>query len=69
MGIADVEQLANGSLMRTPFVPYTEMLRRWQLRLKRVTALDEDPYDKAVELSDVVDAARRFAPKADADWG
>jgi len=68
MGIADVEKLPSGALMRKPFVPYTEMLRLWQQRLNRVTRLDEDPYDKPVDLEDIVAAARHFAPKADADW-
>jgi hypothetical protein len=68
MGIADVEELENGALMRKPFVPYTEMLRRWQQRLKRVTKLDDDPYDKPVNLQDIVEAARELAPNADADW-
>ena len=68
MGIADVEQLPSGALMRKPFLPYTEMLRRWQKRLNRVTELDEDPYDKPVNLQDIIEAAREQAPKADADW-
>jgi len=68
MGIADVEELPNGALMRKPFVPYTEMLRRWQQRLNRVTALDQDPYDTAVELEDIVKAAKHFEHAADADW-
>jgi hypothetical protein len=45
MGIADVEQLPTGALMRTPYQPYVQMLRRWQERLKRSTSLDEDPFD------------------------
>ena len=68
MGIADVEELPTGALMRRPFLPYTEALRRWQQRLNRVTELDEDPYDAAVNLQDIVDAAKELAPKADADW-
>jgi beta-glucosidase/6-phospho-beta-glucosidase/beta-galactosidase len=68
MGIADVEELPTGALMRTPFAPYTAALRNWQLRLKRVTELDEDPYDKPVNLRDIVRAAKEQAPKADADW-
>jgi hypothetical protein len=44
------------------------MLRRWQKRLNRVTELDEDPYDKPVNLQDIIEAAREQAPKADADW-
>jgi beta-glucosidase/6-phospho-beta-glucosidase/beta-galactosidase len=68
MGIADVEQLPDGSLMRKPFVPYVEALHRWQRRLRRVTALDEDPYDKPVNLEDIRAAAEELAPTADADW-
>jgi beta-glucosidase/6-phospho-beta-glucosidase/beta-galactosidase len=68
MGIADVERLPSGALMRKPFVPYTEALRRWQERLHRVTKLDEDPYDEPVNLGDIVDAAKDLAPTADADW-
>ena len=68
MGIADVEELPSGALMRKPYVPYCEMLRRWQKRLKRVTELDEDPYDQPVNLADIVEAAAEYAPKADADW-
>jgi hypothetical protein len=68
MGIADVEELPSGALMRTPFAPYTAALRHWQLRLKRVTELDEDPYDKPVNLDDIIQAAKEQAPKADADW-
>jgi hypothetical protein len=54
--------------MRRPFVPYVEMLHRWQRRLRRVTALDTDPFDKAVDLSDVVAAAKAMAMAPDADW-
>ena len=54
--------------MRKPFVPYTQALRHWQLRLKRVTELDDDPYDKPVNLEDIAQAARELAPNADADW-
>ena len=68
MGIADVERLPDGALMRTPFVPYVEMLHRWQNRLRRVTRLDEDPFDQPVDLDDVVAAARALKPAADADW-
>jgi hypothetical protein len=68
MGIADVERLPSGALMRTPFVPYVEALRRWQGRLGRPTALDEDPYSDPVDLDDVRAAARTLAPQADADW-
>jgi hypothetical protein len=67
-GIADLERLPNGSLMRKPFLPYVEMLHDWQRRLNRVTQLDEDPYDGAVDLQDIKRAAREIAPAADADW-
>jgi hypothetical protein len=54
--------------MRKPFVPYVEALHRWQRRLKRTERLDEDPFDKAVELEDITEAAREIAPSADRDW-
>ncbi|HEX8572115.1 MAG TPA: hypothetical protein VF759_05135 [Allosphingosinicella sp.] len=67
-GIADLERLASGALMRTPYVPYVEALHSWQRRLNRVTALDEDPFGTAVDLTDIVRAAREMKPEADADW-
>jgi hypothetical protein len=67
-GIADLERLPSGALMRKPFPPYVAELRRWQQRLNRVTELDEDPFDTAVELQDIIVAAKELAPKADADW-
>jgi len=67
-GIADLELLPNGSLMRVPYVPYVDALRRWQKRLNRVTELDEDPFDTAVDLADIVQAAKELAPEADKDW-
>ncbi|MDQ4087056.1 MAG: b-glycosidase [Pseudomonadota bacterium] len=68
MGIADVERLPSGALMRKPFLPYVEALQRWQKRLSRVTALDEDPYDCPVDLADIAEAAWRLDAAADADW-
>ncbi len=68
MGIADVELLPSGALMRKPFLPYVQRLHHWQERLKRVTRLDEDPYDEPVDLDDVTRAAAELRPKADADW-
>jgi hypothetical protein len=68
MGIADIETLPDGSLMRILFVPYVEALHRWQKRLKRVTALDDDPFDKPVDLGDVIAAAKELRPEADVDW-
>jgi hypothetical protein len=67
-GIADLELLPNGSLMRKPFLPYVEMLHHWQRRLNRVTSLDEDPFDRQVDLADIRRAAKDIAPAADADW-
>jgi beta-glucosidase/6-phospho-beta-glucosidase/beta-galactosidase len=67
-GIADVERLPSGALMRKPFIPYVEALHAWQRRLNRVTELDENPFDKPVDLEDIVKAARELAPKADVDW-
>jgi hypothetical protein len=68
MGIADVEPLPNGSLMRKPFLPYVDELHRWQRRLKRVEVLDADPYDKPVTLQDIRDAARELDPQPDEAW-
>ncbi|HXH51859.1 MAG TPA: hypothetical protein VNH53_00315 [Sphingomicrobium sp.] len=68
MGIADVEQLPDGSLMRRPFVPYVEALHKWQRRLRRVTELDENPFDQPVNLEDVIHAARELDPQPDAGW-
>jgi beta-glucosidase/6-phospho-beta-glucosidase/beta-galactosidase len=68
MGIADVEPLPSGALMRKPFLPYVQMLHRWQKRLQRVTALDDDPFDSTVNLADVVAAAKTLAMTPDADW-
>jgi beta-glucosidase/6-phospho-beta-glucosidase/beta-galactosidase len=68
MGIADMEPLPSGALMRKPFPPYLQMLERWQRRLKRVTALDDDPYDSAVDLADIRAAAEELRTAPDADW-
>jgi hypothetical protein len=67
-GIADLEELPSGALMRKPFLPYVEALHSWQRRLNRVTSLDEDPFDKAVNLEDIIKAAREIAPSPDVDW-
>jgi hypothetical protein len=67
-GIADLEPLPNGALMRKPYLPYVEALHGWQRRLNRVTELDEDPFDSPVNLGDVIEAARELAPAADSDW-
>ena len=67
-GIADLVPQPDGELKRVPFQPYIDALHNWQRRLNRVTALDEDPFDSAVNLDDIVKAARELAPKADSDW-
>jgi beta-glucosidase/6-phospho-beta-glucosidase/beta-galactosidase len=67
-GIADVQKLPNGTLMRVPYPPYVQCLRRWQTRLNRVTQVDEDPFDRPVDLGDIVRAAQVLDPKADANW-
>jgi hypothetical protein len=67
-GIADLERLPSGALMRKPFLPYVDALRSWQRRLNRVTELDEDPFDTAVNLADIVKAAGELRPEADANW-
>ena len=54
--------------MRTPFLPYVQMLHRWQRRLNRVVHVDEDPDDKPVNLDDVVAAARELDLAPDNDW-
>ena len=63
MGIADVEQLPSGALMRKPFVPYVEALHGWQKRLHRVTSLDDDPFDKPVTLEDIRQRRARARPE------
>jgi len=68
MGIADVEQLPSGALMRKPFLPYVEALHEWQRRLGRVTELDDDPFDEPVTLEDVIKAARELDPRPDPAW-
>jgi hypothetical protein len=68
MGIADVEELPDGALMRRPFAPYVEMLHSWQRRLNRVERLDPDPFDAAVNLADIAAAAQSLDLKPDADW-
>ena len=68
MGIADLETLPSGALMRKPFLPYVQMLHRWQERLRRPTRLDADPFDEPVDLEDIIAAAHGLDVAADADW-
>jgi beta-glucosidase/6-phospho-beta-glucosidase/beta-galactosidase len=67
-GIADVVRQPDGTLTRAPFQPYVDALRQWQKKLNRVTELDDDPFDTAVDLDDIVKAAKALRPKADVDW-
>ena len=66
-GICDLVD-DGGDLRRVPFAPYVDELRALAAALNRVTELDEDPFSDPVELQDVIDAARRLRPRADADW-
>ncbi|WP_205480353.1 hypothetical protein [Sphingomonas arenae] len=68
MGIADVEELSTGALMRRPFPPYVEELHRWQRRLNRIETADENPYDSPVDLQDIINAARDLQLQPDPDW-
>jgi hypothetical protein len=68
MGIADVEEQLPNSLVRVPFPPYVEALHAWQRRLRRVTELDANPYDKPVDLQDIVETAQSLQPASDPDW-
>ena len=67
-GIADVEILPNGSMMRTPYPPYVDALKRWQEKLGRVSRLDEDPFDNPVDLAEIERLAREIGAVGDANW-
>jgi beta-glucosidase/6-phospho-beta-glucosidase/beta-galactosidase len=67
-GIADLVEMPDGDLMRVPFEPYVEALHAWQRRLNRVERLDTNPFDRPVDLGDIVKAAATMEPKADANW-
>lgn len=54
--------------MRRPYPPYVQALRKWQRGLNRASELDADPCDTSVDLRDILRAARKLAPEADADW-
>ena len=66
-GICDLVD-CEGVLQRVPHEPYVAELRRWQKELNRVTRLDEDPSSDPVDLQDVIDGARRLAPRPDSNW-
>ena len=66
-GIADV-QPDGDDLVRIPDPEYIAEIRRWQALLNQPDHLDEDPFNDAVDLTDVVEAARRLSIKGDPDW-
>jgi hypothetical protein len=66
-GLCDLVE-ENGTLKRVPFQPYIDELRRWQMRLNRVTELDEDPFSDPVDLSDIRKAADEMKMTSDKDW-
>jgi len=55
-------------LRRVEHEPYVRELRRWQRLLNRVTELDEDPFSDPVDLTDVIEAAKRLKMQPDKDW-
>ena len=68
MGLADVETLPNGTLMRVPNRAYEEELHRWQQLLERATGLDEDPYSDPVDLTRIAAIAASRNLTSDVDW-
>ncbi len=66
-GIADV-QPDGDDLVRIPDPEYVDEIRHWQAFLNQSDHLDEDPFNDAVDLSDVVEAARRLSIKGDVVW-
>lgn len=68
MGLADIEQLPDGSLMRVPEVSYVQALHRWQLLLERATSLDDDPYSDPIDLDRIARIAAEQQLVSDVDW-
>ena len=68
MGIADVERMPDGKLLRTPNRAYVDALHRWQQRLERATSLDEDPFSDPVDLNIVAQVAAEIGASDDKDW-
>jgi hypothetical protein len=68
MGIADVERMPNGSLIRLPNRGYVDALHRWQQLLERATSLDEDPFSDPVDLNIVARIAAEMGALGDKDW-
>jgi beta-glucosidase/6-phospho-beta-glucosidase/beta-galactosidase len=68
MGIADVEPLPSGALMRTPDPSYVAALHQWQQKLERATSLDADPFSDPVDLGLVAKVADELDAGEDRDW-
>ena len=68
MGLADVQPLSTGTLMRTLNVPYVDALHRWQTLLERATALDDDPYSDPIDLDRISAIAAAHGMESDPDW-
>jgi hypothetical protein len=66
-GLVDLVE-HNGDLRRVEVEAYSRTLRAWQQRLKRVTTLDDNPFDQPVNLEDIRAAARSGNYRPDADW-
>ena len=66
-GLVDVVE-HDGDLRRVEVEAYSQTLRAWQQCLKRVTTLDDDPFDQPVDLDDIRAAARSGNYRPDADW-
>jgi beta-glucosidase/6-phospho-beta-glucosidase/beta-galactosidase len=67
-GLCDLIETEDGDLHRVPAQVYVDELRRWQRELRRVTVLDENPFDRPVALADIREAALRMQPRPDRNW-
>jgi hypothetical protein len=68
LGLADVQPLPDGTLMRVTNVDYADTLRGWQALLENAGALDEDPYSDPIDLDRIAEIAEQHQLTADADW-
>lgn len=66
-GLADIDD-STPEFRRMPVRAYVDELRRWQKLFGRVTELDENPFDKPVDLADIRRAAERMDARSDRDW-
>ena len=67
-GLCDLLETGDGDLRRVPSHDYVQELRHWQRELRRVTSLDDDPFDQPVTLADIRHASLRMQPAPDRDW-